>query len=54
MATMSENERTEKIVHTQKEKEKKKHTETSRRAGDAVWPVPTLLPTILNKLEWKD
>ena len=56
MATMSENERTEKIFHTQKEKveKKKKHTETSRRAGDAVWLVPTLLPTISNKLEWRD
>ena len=35
-------------------KKKKKHTETSRRAGDAVWLVPTLLPTISNKLEWRD
>jgi len=37
-----------------KKKGKKNHTETSRRAGDAVWPVPTLLPTISNKLEWRD
>lgn len=58
MATMSvndlKNNRKDFPHPKRKRKKKKNHTETSRRARDAVWPVPILLSTISNKLEWRD
>ena len=57
MATMSVNDlknNRKDSPHPKRKRKKKSHTETSKKARDAVWPVPTLLPTISNKLEWRD